>query len=389
MDIHKQAQGLIASLGSPKVSLGLLVAFALTGAFASFIGNAGASVGTNGQGSLGWVQLSPASHALLLWGLVAGFSLSTLAGAAAGRSGWFARRGRGARLGVLASLLGLLLVSIGYAIGQGLGFRGQVLLPRSGTTRAATLDDGAGVALPFSLAYRPAVNREGGELLVRESADGPAVAIPFRGGHTIPLQAGLRLYPAGEMNRGAGGTLRILDRSGRVLVDGLGVKEGGSVPIPGTGAEIQVTNLWEDWYKLGPTARLISRDPARGAEVFLVHRALPGWDRGRGGQRIFELTDFTPGTEYLRFVAVKDPGLPLAATGGFLLFVGSLAGVTGWRRQPAPLGGTRPLRARLRAGQKVLFPPRSRISWSHAKTAAGLAAMTREGSEGGERCMPA
>jgi hypothetical protein len=336
---------------------------------------------------LGWVPPSPVPHSLLLWGLVAGLSLSTLCGAAAGRSAWFARRDWGARLGVLTSLVGLLLVSIGSAIGQGLGFRGQVLVPRSGTTRTATLDGGAAVALPFSLAYRSADNREGGELLVRESADGPSVTIPFRGGPVIPLPAGLRLYPAGEMNPEAAVTLRILDRSGRVLVDGLDVKEGDSVPIPGTGVEARVTNLWEDWYKLGPTARLISRDPARGVEAFLVHRGLPGWDRGRGGPRIFELTEFTPGTEYLRFWAVKDPGLPFAATGGFLLFVGSFAGITGGHRQPAFLGGTRSLRARLRAGQEVLFTPRSRTRWSGTETASGPARMTREGSEGGERWM--
>ncbi|MEW6487313.1 MAG: hypothetical protein AB1578_05275 [Thermodesulfobacteriota bacterium] len=238
------------------------------------------------------------------------------------------------RTGLLVAHSGLLLALLGHALGEGRGLRGQVLVPRFGIANTATLRDGTAVPLPFALEYPPEGDPNQGGVVVRRAGEDAGDTTPIRAGNTVWFSDGLRLYPAGEVRVGARGVLSIFDRDGTPLLDGLEVGEGDAVAVPGTGTQVLVTGLWESRNDLGPAVRLVVRDPLRGADSFLVYRALPGLDRARGGALFFRLTEFTPGCEYLRFWVVRDPGLAWAAAGGLLVFAGALAAVGGTRRVP-------------------------------------------------------
>jgi cytochrome c biogenesis protein len=143
------------------------------------------------------------------------------------------------------------------------------------------------------------------------------------------IQDGIFFYQSSYGQSGGGAVLRVLDRDGRVLVNGVRIPKDGALPIPGTDLAVEVVDTSENFNGFGPAAQLALVRNGQGGhahvgKAFVAIQNFPDFDKRRGGDQVFQLLRLLPGRSYTGLQVAKDPGVPFIWAGSILLTLGTL-----------------------------------------------------------------
>ena len=250
-----------------------------------------------------------------------------------GGATWFAQKQPWARLGPYVAHTSLVLFFLGGIVGARFGFKGFVNIVEGQAASAIELRGGQPLKLPFEVACekfelhnypdgRPKdylsrlVVRKGGQVVQEKTVE---VNHPL-------IQDGVFFYQSSYGKAGGGALLRVFDREGRVLADGIRLAEEQAAPIPGTDLHVEVMTTSENYNGFGPAAQLTLVGPnhEHRGQPFSVFKDFPKFDERRRGEQVFQLVGLLPGKWYTGLQVAKDPGVPLIWAGSIVLTLGTL-----------------------------------------------------------------
>lgn len=177
---------------------------------------------------------------------------------------WFVQRQGWARLGPYVAHASLVLFFLGGIVGARYGFKGFANIVEGQSVGAVQLRNGQEMRLPFEV--------ECEKFDLQTYPDGRpkdylSKLVVRRNGRVVqektiqvndPLvQDGIHFYQSSYGKTAGDAVLKVFDRSGKLLADGLRVPEKAAVPIPGTGLSVELAAAQENLDGFGPAAQLV------------------------------------------------------------------------------------------------------------------------------------
>jgi cytochrome c biogenesis protein len=242
---------------------------------------------------------------------------------------FFSEKGRLSRYGVYFVHLGVLVILVGAMIGLFYGFRGNINFAEGETITRVTLRNGQQIPLPgfqiklekFTVAFYPnGAPKEFKSVVTISEGDQKVLNEPIRVNHPLTFK-GLSFY---QSNYGVAG----VEKAALIVKEKATGKEyrveaqvGVRTEVGGGNYSFTLTRFLPDVQGLGPAFQVMSFEPNRPHENFMVFQNRPEMEDRRPGPYRFMIREIVP-KYYSGLQVNKDPGVSLVWIGCALMIIG-------------------------------------------------------------------
>ena len=241
----------------------------------------------------------------------------------------FAEKGKPSRFGVYFVHLGVLVILTGALIGFFYGFRGNINIAEGETADRITLRNRHQIPLPgFKLKlekftvtfYSTGAPKEFKSVVTIREGNQTVRNEPIRVNHPLSYK-GLSFYQASYGVAGVEKAVLIIKEKASGKEYTVDARVGVKTEIPGRKESFLLARFIPDAQGLGPAFQVLSFEPNRPHENFLVLQNHPEMEDRRTGPYQFRIQEIIP--QYYSGLQVnKDPGVPLVWTGCALMIIG-------------------------------------------------------------------
>jgi cytochrome c biogenesis protein len=241
----------------------------------------------------------------------------------------FTEKGRLSRFGVYFVHLGVLVILVGALVGFFYGFRGNINFAEGETAARVTLRNGQQIPLPgfqmkldkFTVAFYPnGAPKEFKSVVTILEGSQAVLNEPIRVNHPLTYK-GLSFY---QSNYGVAG----VEKAALIVREKATGKEyrvdaqvGVRTDVPGGNYSFILTRFFPDVQGLGPAFQVMSFEPNRPHENFMVFQNHPEIEDRRPGPYRFLVRELAP-KYYSGLQVNKDPGVFLVWIGCALMIFG-------------------------------------------------------------------
>jgi cytochrome c biogenesis protein len=241
----------------------------------------------------------------------------------------FTEKGKFSHFGVYFVHLGVLVILTGALIGFFYGFRGNINVLEGETADRVILRNGQQIPLPgfhiklekFTVSFYPTgAPQEFKSVVTILEGNQTVLSEPIRVNHPLSYK-GLSFY---QSNYGVAGVekavLTIKERaSGKEYT--LDARVGVKTEIPGANHSFLLARFIPDVQGQGPAFQVLSFEPNRSHESFLILQKHPEMEDRRSGPYRFRIREIVP-KYYSGLQVNKDPGVSLVWAGCTLMIIG-------------------------------------------------------------------
>jgi cytochrome c biogenesis protein len=241
----------------------------------------------------------------------------------------FTEKGRLSRFGVYFIHLAVLVILAGALIGFFYGFRGNINIAEGETANRVVLRNGQQIPLPgfqmklekFTVTFYPTgAPKEFKSVVTLLEENRTVLNEPIRVNHPLVFK-GLSFYQSSYGVAGVERALLIIKEKATGKELSVEARFGAKTEVPGGNYSFVLSRFIPDVQGMGPAFQVMSFEPNRPHESFLIFQNHPEMEDRRSGPFRFLIREIAP-KYYSGLQVTKDPGVPLVWVGCVLMIIG-------------------------------------------------------------------